>query len=197
MSYRTLAVDQDLFLRLKNGDQQAFCFIYEKYYQSIYSFIFSFLKQKQLSEEVLQETFLAIWNQRASIKEDYPIEPLLYLICRRKILDNFRKITATNKLRARLLSLTSELSNGTEDAIIYNDVVKFTNEAIGKLPKQQQQVLKLSRIKGLSIDEIAEELKLSRYTVKNHLAAGLKTLRLHYKHHGMYYIFLTFTGFFN
>jgi len=196
MTHRVLAIDQNLHLRLKNGDEQAFSTIYERYYRPLYSFIFAFLKHKQLTEEALQETFLAVWMQRATIREEYPIEPLLFLICRRKILDYFRKIASSTKLRAELHLLVAEINNETEEAISFNDTIKFTNDAIDKLPGQQQKVLRLSKIDGLSNEEIAQQLQLSKNTVKNHLAAALKTLRFHYQQHGMYYTFLTFTGFF-
>ncbi len=122
--------DIDLILRLKGGEESAFRIIYERYYNEIYNFIYSFLKQKQLCEEVLQETFLAIWVQRDTLRADQAIEPLLFTICRRKVLDNFRRITNTEALKKRLINRLTELVNDTEEAVLYRDMMNFTNEAI-------------------------------------------------------------------
>ncbi len=58
-----------------------------------------------------------------------------------------------------------------------DDLERFTEEVLARLPKQQQLVFRMSRQRELSYDEIAEELHISRNTVKNHLVAALKTLR--------------------
>ncbi|MEJ7694135.1 sigma factor-like helix-turn-helix DNA-binding protein, partial [Daejeonella sp.] len=57
------------------------------------------------------------------------------------------------------------------------DLQRFTEKVLIKLPKQQQLVYRMSRQQDLSYDEIAEELLISRNTVKNHLVAALKTLK--------------------
>jgi len=190
MCTRVFQVNPDLMLRLKNGDESAFSIIYKTHFSKLYSFIFSFLKQKELTEEVLQETFLAIWLQRETLDIEQPIEPLLFMICRRKVLDSFRKATSSESLRQRLLRSMTELVNNTEETVFYHDVLNFTNDAISKLPKQQQLVVKLNRIDGLSYDEIAVRMQLSRNTVKNHLVTALKTLRVQFDEHGFLLIFL-------
>nr|WP_067054546.1 RNA polymerase sigma-70 factor [Mucilaginibacter sp. L294] len=189
MGLKVFSLNTDVLTRLKNGDEAAFSAIYERYYSEIYNFIFSFLKQKQLAEELLQETFLTVWVQRQKIDPYQPLEPLLFTICRRKVLDNFRKITSTEALKQQLLYNMQNMVNNTEEAVFYNDTIAFTNDALEKLPKQQQVVFKLSRLEGLSYEEIAERMDLSKNTVKNHLVAALKTLKLHFKEHGVMYLF--------
>jgi RNA polymerase sigma-70 factor (family 1) len=181
-----------LINRLKGGDEGAFRILYDQHYNKIYNFIFSFIKQRELTEEILQETFLAIWVQRENLNTEMPVEPLLFTISRRKVLDSFRKITSTDVLKQQLMSSLTELNNETEETVLYNDLLHFTNEAIESLPSQQKAVFKLSRIDGLSYDEIAEKLNLSKNTVRNHLVAALKTLRIHFDNQGILYLFLFF-----
>jgi RNA polymerase sigma-70 factor (family 1) len=190
MALKVFSLNTDVLTRLKNGDEAAFSAIYDRHYREIYNFIFTFLKQKQLAEELLQETFLTIWIQRERIDPLQPLEPLLFTICRRKVLDNFRRITSTEALKQQLLLTMQGMANDTEEAIFYNDTIAFTNNALERLPRQQQVVFKLSRLEGLSYDEIAERTHLSKNTVRNHLVAALKTLRLHFEEHGVIYLFL-------
>lgn len=192
MALKVFSLNTDVLTRLKNSDEAAFSAIYERYYREIYNFIFTFLKQKQLAEEVLQETFLTIWVQRGKIDPYQPLEPLLFTICRRKVLDNFRRITSTEALKQQLLRTMQGMANDTEEAIFYNDTFAFANNAVERLPRQQQLVFKLSREEGLSYDEIAERTHLSKNTVRNHLVAALKTLKLHFEEHGVIYFFLLF-----
>ncbi|WP_256009536.1 RNA polymerase sigma factor [Desertivirga xinjiangensis] len=185
MYSKTFKPDVDIILRLKNGDESAFRFVYEQCYPGLYGFAYSFLKEKQLCEEVLQETFVALWMQKDSLDTAKAIEPFLFTVCRRRILDHFRKMTSTTALKKQLMSRMSELANDTEEAVLYHDALQITNAAIERLPPQQQLVFKLSRVEGLSFDEIADRLNLSRNTVKNHLVAALKNLRLQLNEHGL------------
>lgn len=192
MNLKVFGLNTDLLTRLKRGDEAAFSVLYERYYREIYNFIFTFLKQKQLTEEVLQETFLNIWVNREKIDQNKPIEPLLFTICRRKVLDNFRRITSNDALKQQLLRNMQPMVNDTEETVFYHDTVAFTNNAIKLLPKQQQMVFKLSRLEGLSSEEIASTMHLSKNTVKNHLVAAIKTLKLHFEEHGVTYISFLF-----
>lgn len=179
--------DQLLLSRFRNGDEAAFRAIYERYYQKVYRFAFSFLKNKEQSEEILQETFINLWTNREKLDDALPLEPYLFTICKRLVLDAFRKATSTSKLRAVMLARIEAMNNTTEDHIIFSDLMKFTENAISSLPKQQQTIFRLSRFEGLSYEEIAKQLNISKHTVKNHLVAALKTIKDQFEHQGILY----------
>lgn len=179
--------DHTLLSRFKNGDEEAFKVIYEKYAAKIYRFVYSFLKNKEQVEEVVQETFLSIWINREKLNENSPLEPYIFTISKRLVIDTFRKSTSTDKLRATLFARITEENNLTEENIIFSDLMRFTENAISKLPKQQQTVFRLSRFDGLSYDEIASQLNISKNTVKNHLIVALKTIRTQFEHHDILY----------
>lgn len=184
-----LNVDLILFTRLKNGDEEAFEELYDKHYRKIYQFAKSFLKNKEQSEEILQETFLSFWVKRDKFDVDLPVEPLLFTICRRLVLDAFRKSAILSKHHLNLSKMISEANNETEDKIIFSDLLRVTESAIAELPKQQQLVFRLSKYDGLSYEEIAAQLNISKNTVKNHLVVALKTLKSQLDKDGMLYVF--------
>lgn len=182
----------DLITEFRNGSESAFSVIYDTHHAKIYRFAYSFLKDKELSKEILQETFISFWVNREKFDVTKTIEPYLFTICKRLVLDNFRKATSTYTLREQLLLKISEIHNETEDGIIFSDLMSFAEKAIAELPKQQQIVFRLSRFEGLTYDEIAERLNLSKNTVKNHLVVALKTLKAQFSNQEMIYIFLLF-----
>lgn len=181
-----------LLENFRDGDEKAFKVLYDYYHRKVYRFAYSFLKEKEPSQEILQETFINLWVNREKLDIKKPLEPYLFVICKRLVLDAFRKVTSTNALREGLLKKISEIDNRTEESIIYTDIMSYAEKAIAKLPRQQQLVFRLSRIEGLSFDEIAEQLNLSRNTVKNHLVVALKTLRTQLENHQILYMFLLF-----
>lgn len=159
------------------GDATAFKRIYELYHAKVYRFAFSFLKDKEQSQEILQETFIKLWISRERYVVTEQLEPYLFTICKRLVLDHFRLMTKNNSLRADLMRKISSIHNETEEAILCAEVVTFAENSILKLPPQQQLIFRLSRFEGLSHAEIAERLHISQHTVKNHLVLALKSLR--------------------
>jgi RNA polymerase sigma-70 factor (family 1) len=166
----------------------AFKKIYQLYAPRINRFAYSFLKDKVQSEEIVQETFISLWENRQKFNQDKALEPYLFTICKRLILDGFRKVTSTNVLREKLLLKISQTHNDTEDGIILSDLMVFAESAIKELPKQQQIVFRLSRFEELSYEEIADRLNLSKNTVKNHLVVAVKTLRAQFSNQEIIYL---------
>ena len=71
---------------------------------------------------------------------------------------------------------------------MFHDLLQITDEVLEKLPKQQQVVFRMSRLEGLNYDEIAEQLNISRNTVKNHLVQAVKNIRFHFDKKGILYV---------
>ncbi|RYG14097.1 MAG: RNA polymerase sigma-70 factor [Chitinophagaceae bacterium] len=163
---------------LQQGNESAFQQIYQFLAPKVYRFAYGYLKDSVQSEEVVQEAFISLWENRQKIDHTRAIEPYIFTISKRLVLDNFRRATSSNALRQQLILKISENHNETEEGIILSDLMNFAERAIGELPKQQQQVFRLSRFEGLSYEEIGERMNLSKNTVKNHLVVAVKTLKV-------------------
>jgi RNA polymerase sigma-70 factor (ECF subfamily) len=85
-------------------------------------------------------------------------------------------------------------SNETEEAVLLSDLRQFMESALVHFPAQQPLIFGICRYQGLSYDEIAEGLHLSRNTVKIHLLAALKTLRTHFNQSDVAYFILISVG---
>jgi RNA polymerase sigma-70 factor (family 1) len=180
--------------RLKNDDQAAFYQVYNIYSKRLYNFAFRFLKNKELSEEVVQESFLNLWLNRSKLNESYPIGPYLFSIGRRVTLNSLRQFTTSKAGLEKLWESVTYLHNDTEETVLLNNLQDFAETAFKNLPKQQQLVFRLSREEGLTYDEIADRLQISRNTVKNHLIAALKNLRSQFSRSDIvYFLFMALT----
>ena len=163
---------------LQQGNESAFQQIYKSLAPKVYRFAYSYVKDSVQSEEIVQEAFIALWENRQKFDHTRAIEPYIFTISKRLVLDTFRRATSSNALRQQLILKISENHNETEEGIILSDLMNFAEKAIGELPKQQQQVFRLSRFEGLSYEEIGERMNLSKNTVKNHLVIAVKTLKV-------------------
>ena len=169
--------DFELISRIKEGDESAFRIVFDLYSSKLYAFSYRFLKEKEPCQEVVQEVFLNLWINRAKLDTQYPIAPYLYTITRRLTLNVLRHVATSQSAMNKMWLNVKKVSNETEQEVFLDDLSRFTEQVLSKMPKQQQLIFRMSRHQELSYDEIAEELDISRNTVKNHLVAALKTLR--------------------
>ncbi len=174
-------IDSNSIKRLIAGDETAFTAVYMLYSAKTYRLAYRFLKDQGQSEEIVQETFITLWLNRNKLDPDGDLWLYLYVISKRLSINSLKLICKSTDQRNVLIRNTTQEHNSTEEDVIAHDLEVFTQKIIEKLPPQQQLVFKLSRNEGLSYKEIAEELKISPNTVKNHMIQALKTLKTHLK----------------
>ena len=188
-------VDSNAIQGLIAGDESAFTAVYELYSEKVYRLAFRFLKDKEQSEEIVQEAFINLWLSREKLDVDGNMWLYLYVISKRLSLNALRQVGKSSILVEKLLQQVSELQNTTEEEVLAHDLEHYAEKIIEKLPRQQQLVFKLSRVEGLSHKEIAEQLQISPNTVKNHMVEALKTLKTHLKYSDFLYLLIIFIHF--
>jgi RNA polymerase sigma-70 factor (family 1) len=176
--------------RLKQADQEAFQMIYRIYSVRLYNFAFKFLKNKELSEEVVQESFLNLWLNREKLNEAYPVGPYLFSIGKRVTLNSLKQFSMSKAGLEKLWQSITYFHNETEEAVEINNLIEFAETAFSSLPAQQQLVFRLSREEGLTYEEIADKLQISRNTVRNHLVAALKNLKTQFAQSDIVYLLI-------
>lgn len=174
------------------GDELAFTSVYKLYSEKVYRLAFRFLKDREQSEEIVQETFINLWLSREKLDVNGNLWLYLYVIAKRLSLNALRQVSKSTHLIENLLRNTVNTHNNTEEDILAHDLEQFTEKVILQLPQRQQMIFKLSRIDGLSHKEIADQLHISPNTVKNHMVEALKTLKIHLRYSDfVYFIVLT------
>lgn len=173
----SLNKEADLLARVANGDEKAFEQLFYTYHDQLGAFVYQLTSSGVLAEEVVQEAFIELWLRRKSLTDISSFKGYIFMLTKNRMLNALRKI-ASEKLRNQTWQEGFDLYQAAEPIEDPLDRYKaILEEAIGKLPPQQQKVFKLSKIDRLKQEEIAHLLGLSPETVKKHMKLALKFLR--------------------
>ena len=175
-------IDQ-LVASLKDGDRQAFNDLYWRYATEVGRIALKYFKSKELSEEIVQEVFIRVWENRANLDEHASFQNYLYTITKNLVLNKVRKFFNERKYLSYLGKQIDLSHNKTEDAVIYSDLEKFSTNLINSLPPQRKRIFKMSREEKMSNQEIANSLGLSKRTVENHITRAIKYMKGYLKTH--------------
>lgn len=170
----------ELVKLLKKGDMAAFDAIYNQYCHKLHQFVFMYLKQKEDTEEIVQEVFIKIWQSKDKIDVYASLESFLFTIAYNTTMSLLRKRMSETKSREYLKSL--QQIDGTDDVINeiqFNELNQKVQALLNQLTPRQKEIYLLSREEGLTHEEIAEKLNISTSTVNNHLVNTLKFLKSH------------------
>jgi RNA polymerase sigma-70 factor (family 1) len=168
--------DSDLVRCLQNEDLDAFDLIFKKYSRRLYAFALQYLKSNEEAEEIVQEVFLKIWENRKKLKQENSLKSYLFTISYHDICKHFRKRVYNENLK-KVISESGNQIFSLDDQISYQSVLEQIDSIIEKLPSKQKEVFIKSRKEGKSTREIAEEMKLAPGTVDNRISDALKFIR--------------------
>jgi RNA polymerase sigma-70 factor (family 1) len=168
--------DHDLMENLQKGDPEAFDLIFKRYGDRLYGFAFKYLKSREEAEELVQDVFLKIWENRKNLKQEGTLRSYLFTISYHNMCRLFRRRNYQEKL-ARELVHSGEETISIDEKIDYRSVMEQVDQLIEQLPARQKEIFILSRKEGKSSKEIAEELKIVPGTVDNHISEALKFIR--------------------
>jgi len=175
-----LKEDPDLARRLKNRDPQAMADLYDRYGRITFALIFRVVRNEAVAEDLVQETFLRVWNRvHAFDHEKGALGPWVLAVARNRAIDYLR--SAEGRLEQSALELEKLDQPGLfvnmENSILNLDRVRALRGAFEKLTPNQRLVLELAYYEGLSQTEMADRLKQPLGTVKTWVRTALKLLR--------------------
>jgi RNA polymerase sigma-70 factor (family 1) len=173
---RITVEERQLVQRLKDGDQDAFRLIFDLYKNKLYNFCLRFTKSQEWAEEIVQDVFIKVWTNRVQIDSDLSFNAYLFKISKNLSLNFLKRAQLDLVVKRKLLLNIEETENLTEDFLTDQEYGHLLEEAIERLPPQQQLVFKMSRVEGMSHAEIAKELNLSKGTVKNYIMLAVSNV---------------------
>lgn len=158
---------------IASGDNDAFKILFEMFFPKVKVFLVKFLKDDKAAEDIAQDIFVKIWSQSPSLPEIRSFNNYLY---------RMTKNAAINYLRDRKYSLEisglSILDNDDIEQEYYRKEKELLIRlAVEQMPPQRRKIFTMSRYQGMSNDEIAKTLGLSKHTIENSLSVTLKELR--------------------
>lgn len=169
--------EKELIKKLINSDEEAFCELYALYKNRLMYFAMKFLKSKEFAEDVFQDAFASVWQNRRFLNPESPFSAYIYTIVRNRILNLLSTFENEKKLKESILSSAIEIDNETSQSILDADLSAIIEKAIENLTPQQSKVFEMSRKRFMSHKEIAAELGISVYTVQQHISTSLRLIR--------------------
>jgi RNA polymerase sigma-70 factor (ECF subfamily) len=169
--------EQEQFEALAAGDITAFEMYFRTYYQPLCNYAYTFLQDRAESEEIVQTTFLSVWEKRTSLNIKTSPKSYLYAMVRNACLNVIKHEKIKQRYVGEELALADQGYESVSQTISSNELETRIQTAIEVLPEQCRLVFKLSRFEELKYSEIAEQLDISVKTVENHMGKALKIMR--------------------
>lgn len=172
--------DGDLARRLRARDPHVMSALYDRYGRAAYSLIYRVVRDAGVAEDLVQETFLRVWNRAQSFDQDRgALGPWILTVARNRAIDHLRSTGGRMSASATELDRIENprLFANFEDSAMTLDRARRLQEAFVKLTPAQREVIELAYFEGLSQTEMAARLKQPLGTVKTWVRTALKVLR--------------------
>lgn len=169
--------EQEQFEALASGDITAFEMYFKTYYQPLCNYAYTFLQDKEESEEIVQSTFISVWEKRQTLNIKTSAKSYFYAMVRNACLNVIKHEKIKQKYVGEEMALTNPGYEAVSHAVASIELESRIQHAIEKLPEQCRLVFKLSRFEELKYNEIAQQLEISVKTVENHMGKALKIMR--------------------
>lgn len=168
--------DIRLFNQLKGGVKTAFDEIFRMYYEPLCRYCFQFVYDKDTTEEIVQEFFVRLWEQRKTIVIEKSFVAYLYVAVKNTALNYLQKNKTRRLYEQTYVDIKTESLK--EDKVLLDDEINaLVKKGMEQLPEKCRLVFYLSRNEGLSNEEIANYLNISYKTVENQITKAFHKLR--------------------
>ncbi|WP_160139678.1 RNA polymerase sigma factor [Chryseobacterium sp. c4a] len=178
--------DSTLLKKIKSGDRPAFMLLYDRYWDHLYRFVFVRTKDKEVSEEILQNLWIKILENTEMIQTDESESAKGYLLrhLHYRILDyynSFKKIPPTLSIDEFDIPAEIEMPDHEYFEILEENeisvLLSMIDEVVSQLPATEQQVYEMRIRRNMSVNETADALGISNKTVSNKLSKALGEIR--------------------
>lgn len=169
--------DSLLLKKLRKGDEQAFCHIFDQYHGCLYVLASRYLMSEAYAEDAVQYTFMRLWEGRKFFDFRNGIKNLLFTILKNYVLNEIRHQNTVIQKNYELAQMSEKVETNLFNKIADDDFKKYLYHIIDQLPPQKRQVCLLKIERGMTNQEVAEYMNISVPTVKSHYTQVIKLLR--------------------
>lgn len=166
-----------LLKRVSTGDSDAFRILYEHYSPSIYSFVRKYLRSSELSDDICQNIFIKIWEQREQLSSVLDFSAWAFTIAKRQSLDFLKRAATEQSAMSVILQNYPAENNQLDNAYQLLEYMQFVEKVLRRMPPQTQHVFSLCRQQSKSYEEAASELGITRNAIKKHMVRSMKILK--------------------
>ena len=174
--HSNLHYDQKLILKkISEGDTHAFTQLYNEWEPKMSSFIYSITKSKEITDEIVQDAFMKIWNGRNQLDSIIDFKAYFFTICKNQAINSMKKLLKEYK---HLVSLGTSNFDIADEPFDEDKELALTllEESLKKLPPRQKEVFIMHRFEKLTYEQIGLKLGIGRETVKTNLQIASKKI---------------------
>jgi RNA polymerase sigma-70 factor (ECF subfamily) len=168
--------DRFLLAGLKTGDEAVFRQLFDKFYRPLVVFANRLLSDPDLSRSVVQDVFVMMYDKRSEINIHTSLQSHLFQTVRNRCLNVLKHNKMKREHHQRIFDSGSETEQPAE-TLEYAELERCLDTVINALPDQCRKIFKLSRYEGVTNQEIADQLDLSKRTVETQISKALKRIR--------------------
>ncbi|MFD2574399.1 RNA polymerase sigma-70 factor [Spirosoma soli] len=169
--------DQEILSAIQLGDERVFEAVFRQHYNALCQYGYSFLKDWDDAEEVVQAVFMTIWEKRDGLEINISLKSYLYRAVHNRCLNRIKHLTVQAEHRSHVAAEVGQLYEAPAQVLMANELSDRLQEAIQQLPDQCRLIFTMSRFEELKYQEIADRLGLSIKTVENQIGKALRILR--------------------
>jgi len=183
-----------LMRRIAEDDSDAFRDFYNLFYIKIYRISGYFVKSNELTEEIVSDVFLSVWQRRKKLEKIENIDAYLYTTTRNRSLYYLNHLIQENIISIENLPIGYSVYNETPESIVITEELKQAlNAAVTELPERCKLIFLMAKEEGLKYKEIAEILSISEKTVNAQMVTALKKLGIALQKY-LYIIYLLYSN---
>ncbi len=168
--------NKNLIERLKKGDENAYAHLVETYHHELCVYASNLSRDTHKAEDIVQNVFLRVWEQRNKLKNNFSIKNFLYRSVYNEFIDQYRKDVAVTVLEKKYIETLSTIVE-EEDITGITNLITLVKKEIQNLPPKCKQTFLMSKQDGLTNIEIAEYLKVSEKTVEAQMTKSFSIIR--------------------
>lgn len=182
----SLIYDEKALLdRLAAGDEVAFNELFERHREKLFRYLLKITKSPEISEEIVIDVFVKLWTGRELMQHVLQLDSFLHKVAYHRAIDFLRAASRHTRLqKAYVERMEREPEKRADELLIDAESRKLLQKAIHRLPPRRKFIYTLSREHGLTHDQIAAALNLSRNTVKNSIMAATRSISEFLQHNG-------------
>lgn len=176
MALRAVHNESILLARTARGDEKAFTELFNAYHNQVAEYVLMIVSSPEMTAEIVQDIYLKIWMNRSALVGIDNFTAYLFIITRNYTLNCLKKMARDRRNEAQYKQHVNDVAATTEVSVPAQEYLALIDQAVAQLSPQQQKVYLLSRQEGLKYAEIAEQMGISRETVKKYIQLALKTI---------------------
>lgn len=162
---------------LQNGDHKAFEEVFLTYFDKVKYLLTGLLRSESDAEELAQDIFVKLWINRQSIDPSKAFNTYIYKIARNTALNYLKHKLVEDNFLNSLNDFDVEEADSSDEILFAKEISLLVEMTVCRMPVQRRKIYQMSREKGISNNEIAEELGISKKTVENQISLALQEIK--------------------